>query len=337
LQQNLQYEVDRLETLEGVSGDAVLTDPLFMDNVLTFAVPYGLALQALGKTRIHTNLLPPEILVDRKIRRKKPVAVAAAAGLLLAIGVGLGASNRVAASWSADGPLKWGTVESEVQSFQGNLGSAASGYSAENSNHETVLKDIDTLVAPLEKRVMWLELIKAVNVCLPRLEGKDLDETDVTKQPKMRIVEMTTKKLADVSEWHKAMIEDQKEEEFFGNDGKEAPTGEGYIVTLKGYHLYSNESLDDNKSRKFFTTSTLIQNLRQWTATDGQFEVPVAKLGISHPLVVWTEPVPVDYNPDNANAAQMMAATLSMTSGGGGGGMGMPAGGMGGGGYSPPG
>ena len=46
-----------------------------------------LALQAIGKTRIRTTLLPPEIAMDRKIRSKKPWAIAAAAGLLLAMGV----------------------------------------------------------------------------------------------------------------------------------------------------------------------------------------------------------------------------------------------------------
>ncbi len=87
LQQNLQYEVERLESFDGVSGDSVLTDPLFIDNMMTFAVPYGLALQAIGKTRIRTTLLPPEIAMDRRIRSKKPWAIAAAAGLLLAMGV----------------------------------------------------------------------------------------------------------------------------------------------------------------------------------------------------------------------------------------------------------
>ena len=60
-------------------GDHVLTAPLFQDNLLTFVVPYGLALQTLKLTDIHTTLLPREIAVARKIRRKKPWAVATAA------------------------------------------------------------------------------------------------------------------------------------------------------------------------------------------------------------------------------------------------------------------
>ena len=85
LQQNLQYEVERADSLQALVGDTVLNAPLFQENVLSFAVPYGLALQALKLTRIHTTLLPSEIAVARKIRRKKPWAVATAATLLFGL------------------------------------------------------------------------------------------------------------------------------------------------------------------------------------------------------------------------------------------------------------
>ena len=77
------------------TGDAVLNDPVFTENLLTFPVAYGLALQGwLNRTRrpartygrISTNLLPGEIQVDRMIRAKKPWAAAAAAALLLGTG-----------------------------------------------------------------------------------------------------------------------------------------------------------------------------------------------------------------------------------------------------------
>jgi type IV pilus assembly protein PilM len=45
LQQNLQYEVERVDSFDALSGDAVLGAPLFQENILSFAVPYGLALQ----------------------------------------------------------------------------------------------------------------------------------------------------------------------------------------------------------------------------------------------------------------------------------------------------
>ncbi|MFM8223120.1 MAG: pilus assembly protein PilM, partial [Planctomycetaceae bacterium] len=77
LQQNLDMEVERVETFERLSGDSVLNSALFQENVLAFAVPYGLALQGLGLTRVKTSLLPPEITTARLVRKKKPWAVAA--------------------------------------------------------------------------------------------------------------------------------------------------------------------------------------------------------------------------------------------------------------------
>ena len=56
---------------------------LFQENVLTFPIAYGLALQGLGQARLSTNLLPTEIRMDRLIRAKKPYAAAAAALLLI--------------------------------------------------------------------------------------------------------------------------------------------------------------------------------------------------------------------------------------------------------------
>src|SRR5207249_3133887 len=53
----------------------------------TFPVAYGLALQGLKQSRLTTNLLPPEIQFDRLIRAKKPYMVAAAAALLLGLGI----------------------------------------------------------------------------------------------------------------------------------------------------------------------------------------------------------------------------------------------------------
>src|SRR5258707_2666461 len=83
LAEKLQIDVRKPATFTRISGDAVLKDPLFVENLLTFPVAYGLALQGLGEARLSTNLLPGEIRTDRLIRKKKPYAVAAAAALVL--------------------------------------------------------------------------------------------------------------------------------------------------------------------------------------------------------------------------------------------------------------
>ena len=64
-----------------------MATPAFKENILSFGVCYGLALQGLGKGGLRTNLLPKEIVKDRLIREKKPWAVAAAATILLGLTV----------------------------------------------------------------------------------------------------------------------------------------------------------------------------------------------------------------------------------------------------------
>ncbi|HEX3152127.1 MAG TPA: type IV pilus assembly protein PilM [Gemmataceae bacterium] len=82
LADKLSLEVRKADKFQRVTGEAVTDAPVFKENLLSFPVAYGLALQGLGIARIATNLLPPEITFERKIRAKKPYAVAAAAALL---------------------------------------------------------------------------------------------------------------------------------------------------------------------------------------------------------------------------------------------------------------
>src|SRR5690606_31065331 len=122
LHQNLQYEVERVETFDALAGDAVLNTPLFQENILTFTVPYGLALQGLKLTRIHTSLLPQEIKTARMIRRKKPLAVAAS-GLLLvglatsAFGMAMATSTVSEERWK-DAQQKADQVASQASSLK---------------------------------------------------------------------------------------------------------------------------------------------------------------------------------------------------------------------------
>src|SRR4051812_42679425 len=49
LQQNLSYEVEKLETFHHLVGEEVVAAPQFQENLMSFAVAYGLAAQALGR------------------------------------------------------------------------------------------------------------------------------------------------------------------------------------------------------------------------------------------------------------------------------------------------
>src|SRR6516165_377661 len=85
LQQNLNQEVEKVDSFAKLAGDEVKSAPQFQDNLASFAVAYGLGVQGLGKGGLSTNLLPPEIERVRLIRAKKPWALASSALVMLAL------------------------------------------------------------------------------------------------------------------------------------------------------------------------------------------------------------------------------------------------------------
>ena len=125
LQQNLQYEVERVEMFNGAVGDTVLNAPVFQENIMSFVVPYGLALQTLKLTRIHTTLLPPEIAVARRVRRKKPWAVVTAASLLLGLATSIMGYAQAAGAVNED---RFGKVETEAKNFKSKIGTEKTNY-----------------------------------------------------------------------------------------------------------------------------------------------------------------------------------------------------------------
>ncbi|MCH2200677.1 MAG: type IV pilus assembly protein PilM [Fuerstiella sp.] len=297
LQQNLQYEVERLEHLDGVTGDAVLSDPLFADNVMSFAVPYGLALQTLNHTRIQTTLVPPEIVTERKIRSKKPWIVAAAAMLLLALGISTGVTASVARSL---GEERFKSAYTEVADLQRFVSKNKNDYEAQKTAHSSMLDEIDIISAPLKKRSLWMELYKAVNECMPRDEGMALDEVNLGLQRKVRIQSLFSRATSDVKIWHSDVSADPNlREKFLGDDADKPPAGEGYIITLAGHHYHNDPSLSFRDIEDAFLESTLVKNLRNWTIEREGFKVPVGQLGISHPIIIWSESNAAEFDPND--------------------------------------
>ena len=87
LQQNLGLPVERPEswkkaTLTGAAGEGE-----FREQLLSFGVAYGLALQGLELSKATSNLLPTEIAKQAVWRKKRPAFAAAAACLILAGGL----------------------------------------------------------------------------------------------------------------------------------------------------------------------------------------------------------------------------------------------------------
>jgi len=82
LQQSLSLPVKRLDSFESLSLAPDVSVPQFSENLLSLAVVYGLALQAMGLATIHSNLLPREIARQDQWKKKK-LWVAASVALFL--------------------------------------------------------------------------------------------------------------------------------------------------------------------------------------------------------------------------------------------------------------
>ena len=86
LSQSLGVEVQKVEGFASLAGAEVLSAPLYHENAMSFGVVFGLAIQGLGLGTISTNLLPPEILSQKMIRKKRLYFAAAGVAILAAVG-----------------------------------------------------------------------------------------------------------------------------------------------------------------------------------------------------------------------------------------------------------
>ena len=205
LAQNLGYEVVRLNRFNNLIGTEVTETQLFKDNLPSFAVCYGLAIQQLGISSLKTNLIPREVVIDRIIREKKPWALAASAALLLGITIQFagasGAYSRVAndAYNSAENRAK--TAQSYASDMKSKTSAAVSAF---NSADEIGKK----LTSNVEGRITWLELLRAVNAALPQSQPgaaativKPATSANFAKQDRVFIESVEAITIDSVADW----------------------------------------------------------------------------------------------------------------------------------------
>ena len=164
LAQSLGYDIERVQSFQGLVGSQVLSSPIFKENAICYGICYGLALQGLGKPGLHTNLLPKEIVKDRLITQKKPWAVAAAATLLLGCGISFGAYAMAMNSVDAN---SWKSATEQADGVIAQSTSLKSEASTAESSFKSTDQIGQNLVGNVERRIRWLELMKAIDQCLP--------------------------------------------------------------------------------------------------------------------------------------------------------------------------
>lgn len=288
LEQHLEYPVQRVEDFKQLAGTSVLEAPLFRENIPSFTVAYGLALQAMGMTTTTTTLLPPEIALAREIRRKKPWAAITAATLLTGLAL---STIGYAKAYNAVHNEPWDQALDQSSKLQGKWGGYVSAYSSADGRYNTAKATGATLTEGM-KDTTWLEFYKSVNECLPRDIGEALDEKDLEKRNRLLIASLTAKKEEDLAAWYESLPESVKllSDEVAKEHGLQQispPDGEGYLFTLTGSHYHHLPDKPETDQGLNYLLHTIIPNLQKWEMKqeDGP-KVDVRKLGISHPVVL---------------------------------------------------
>ena len=168
LQEKLQLEVRKFQKLARATGESVTSAPTFAENIMTFGVAYGLALQGLKQAHLQTNLLPYEVRLERVIRGKKPWAVAAAACLIFGMCM----------LALAQGQEKRAVINDTNTKKQKELEAIVKTANDNNTKVDTKQKELKEYVESLIKigagandRINWQLLHQYVNGASPRPDG----------------------------------------------------------------------------------------------------------------------------------------------------------------------
>ncbi|NOY28657.1 MAG: type IV pilus assembly protein PilM [Planctomycetes bacterium] len=317
LSQNLEQEVVPIEEFERLSAGSAAARPQFKENILSFAVSYGLCVQGLGASEIGTNLLPEEIVRSRLIRAKKPWAVAGIAAIL--VGLTFNYLTHVSA-WSETDTQEMKTAERSAD----NVKRVSAGYKSESSTlheaFETIQQTGQNLVSNVEGRMRWLELMKAIDAALPRdlrpLEERKDTLEDFSNRNELHISSIDVQHFANVQSEYISLVQQQyldsrglqsdsdpseEEEEEYGRfdegvagesaeGGDAGLAGPGWVIELTGHHYHN---LDKRNDTARFVNNTLIKTLEEGFVElpDGDknemVKVSFVDLGISHPWRAW--------------------------------------------------
>ncbi len=194
LQQNLQMPVERPTTFKMANLSEARNASELNDQLPSFLVSYGLALQGLDQTKsmaieglVKSNLLPPEVVRQVIWRKKKPFFVASAACLALAAGIvwfrynadmgalqaNAGQSPGMVNVARAEQILKNGIPGSPPKREQASLWLAvAQSFSNETSKYSRegiVEKETaEELIELQRNKSVWPRILQSIHAALPR-------------------------------------------------------------------------------------------------------------------------------------------------------------------------
>jgi hypothetical protein len=149
LEQNLGVPVSRIDSYNNLTLSSDANAPLFNENILSFAVAYGTAMQAMAPAAVDTNLLPEEILRER-LWSKKRLWFAAAAGLIL-----LAVAGPLYRAYADLGSLSKDDTVGQVQSIIRTMDKDRKEHQGLRNKGTLEVKQIDTYVELFAYRDFW--------------------------------------------------------------------------------------------------------------------------------------------------------------------------------------
>ena len=322
LGKNLGYEVHILDRFNRLSGDDVLSIPTFRDNAPTFAVCYGLCLQGLGLSQVHTSLVPREILTQRMIRAKKPWALLGLSALMVGASIQYVMTQR---SWATTTDDVWKNATSAVAQ----MSSYSSSEKSTDADLESRLMFLNQLGKEItgnnDERLLWLEVFEAINLMIPREDYPDGKMPSPREKPlqdrsDIYVTSIDSKYFEDLAEWYTEEVAKRYQEEMddwvrqmkrqppgaVAADGTgaeaeagasdmaavpdEGPSETGWIIQLKGYHYYnSSERMGfegANHVRRTLTTNFLEKQITLSSPAGEKLTFTPQQMGFSYPLQV---------------------------------------------------
>jgi type IV pilus assembly protein PilM len=211
LAKHLGYDVKEVESFKRLTGTSVVTAPSFKDNLLAFGTCFGLCIQGLGRSKLATNLLPREIETQRMIRAKKPWAVAGVAALVLACALNyVGYSvmlNQVHKNKKVDNKT-WEEAITQAKSVQSTSSTYLSNDKTRTDQLEFLKKIGQEVVGTSERRLLWLEVMRAINSSLPPIDDNlppgvipDYKKLPIDQRKDLKIEYVESQFFTDLAQW----------------------------------------------------------------------------------------------------------------------------------------
>ena len=366
LAKNLGYDVIPFDGYTRLNGQEVVNSSAFRDNYLSFGASYGLCLQALGQADLKTNLIPKEMVTERLVRAKKPWALASVASLLLACSFSFFSAysdwNGVRKEKNIGG-VTWGEAENQVKQAQSQSSAKMGEHDAKKNNLDKLKAIGNQLVSNGERRLLWMEMLTALNNNIPvhPVDAQtphsvflDPEKIPFDKRQDIQIRYIESKYYEKLADWftddvaqlytkNKSELqrlypavyatrfpEEVKEAAKGKNSKKKAvkPDGDGWVIEMEGFHFYN--TLEDGKGHlsEEFVQRTLMRNLffGKVQLPDGNYSLQ--EIGITYPVMVKNGEVEWEHMESTTGSNSGLA-------GGGGMGGGMGGGGAGGGSGAP--